>query len=69
MSLLDAQADSSDVLRREVEKLLSVVLQHKAFDPSHNLDGEKPNLWVHCGRTKVFLTQLMVSHLEILTSF
>ncbi|XP_056263817.1 unconventional myosin-XIX isoform X1 [Pseudoliparis swirei] len=60
----DAQADSSDVLRREVEKLLSVVLQHKAFDPSHNLDGEKPNLWVHCGRTKVFLTQLMLDSLE-----
>ncbi|XP_054481344.1 unconventional myosin-XIX [Anoplopoma fimbria] len=61
---VDVEADSSDSPRQEVEKLLGVVLQHKAFDPSHNHDSEKPNLWVHCGRTKVFLTQLMLDSLE-----
>lgn len=68
MFLLDVEADRSDTLRQEVEKLLRVVLQHKAFDPSHNRDCDKPNSWVHCGRTKVFLTQLMVSHLHTPTS-
>ncbi|XP_031713228.1 unconventional myosin-XIX isoform X2 [Anarrhichthys ocellatus] len=62
---VDAEADGSDILlRQEVEKLLGVVLQNKAFDPSHNRDSEKPNVWVHCGRTKVFLTQLMLDSLE-----
>ncbi|XP_068457373.1 unconventional myosin-XIX [Clinocottus analis] len=61
---VDAEADSSGALRRAVEKLLGVVLQHKAFDPSHNGAGKKPNSWVHCGRTKVFLTQLMLDSLE-----
>ncbi|KAK9536182.1 hypothetical protein VZT92_005990 [Zoarces viviparus] len=61
---VDAEADGGDILRQEVEKLLGVVLQNKAFDPSHNRDSEKPNVWVHCGRTKVFLTQLMLDLLE-----
>uniref|UniRef100_A0A4W6ER11 Myosin XIX n=1 Tax=Lates calcarifer TaxID=8187 RepID=A0A4W6ER11_LATCA len=47
----------------EVEKLVRVVLQHQGLDPSRCLDGEKHNSWVHCGRTKVFLTQSMVRHL------
>ncbi|XP_049896083.1 unconventional myosin-XIX [Epinephelus moara] len=58
------ESDSNDVLRQEVEKLLSVVLQQKAFDTSHNLDSNKRNSWVHCGRTKVFLTQSMLDLLE-----
>ncbi|KAM6911871.1 unconventional myosin-XIX isoform 2-T2 [Lycodopsis pacificus] len=61
---VDAEADGSDILRKEVEKLLGVVLQNKAFDPSHNRDSEKPNVWVHCGRTKVFLTQFLLDLLE-----
>ncbi|XP_070838558.1 unconventional myosin-XIX [Chaetodon trifascialis] len=61
---VDVEADGIDVLRQEVEKLLRVVLRHKALDPSHNLDSEKYNSWVHCGRTKVFLTQLMLDLLE-----
>ncbi|XP_078122487.1 unconventional myosin-XIX [Sander vitreus] len=61
---VDVEADSNDVFRQAVEKLLRVVLQHKAFDPSHKLDSEKPNSWVHCGRTKVFLTQSMLDLLE-----
>ncbi|XP_037324043.2 unconventional myosin-XIX [Pungitius pungitius] len=59
---VDGEADRSNTLRQEVEELLGVVLQLKAFDPSHNRD--KPNIWVHCGRTKVFLTQLMLDPLE-----
>uniref|UniRef100_A0A665TIL2 Myosin motor domain-containing protein n=1 Tax=Echeneis naucrates TaxID=173247 RepID=A0A665TIL2_ECHNA len=31
---------------------------------SHCLDSDKHNSWVHCGRTKVFLTQSMVNLLE-----
>ncbi|XP_051256359.1 unconventional myosin-XIX [Dicentrarchus labrax] len=56
---VDVETDSNGILRQEVEKLLSVVL-HKAFD----LDSEKHNSWVHCGRTKVFLTQSMLDLLE-----
>ncbi|KAM8900362.1 unconventional myosin-XIX [Spinachia spinachia] len=61
---VDVGADHSNTLRQEVERLLAVVLQLKAFNPSHNRDCDKPNLWVHCGRTKVFLTQLMLDPLE-----
>lgn len=58
----DLEADSN-ILRQEVEKLLQVVLQHQALESSHCLESEKHNSLVHCGRTKVFLTQSMVSHL------
>ncbi|XP_045894880.1 unconventional myosin-XIX isoform X2 [Micropterus dolomieu] len=58
---VDVEVDSIDVLRRAVEKLLGVVLR-KACEPSHDLESE--NSWVHCGRTKVFLTQLMLDLLE-----
>ncbi|KAG7224485.1 hypothetical protein INR49_015009 [Caranx melampygus] len=56
---LEADDDS---LQREVKKLLRVVLQNQAVGPSHCL--EKHNSWVHCGRTKVFLTQSMLDLLE-----
>ncbi|KAM7398457.1 hypothetical protein PAMA_006389 [Pampus argenteus] len=56
----DMEADSVDILPQEVEKLLRVVLQHQTID----LDSEKRNSLVHCGRTKVFLTQLMLDLLE-----
>ncbi|KAK2828789.1 hypothetical protein Q5P01_019823 [Channa striata] len=58
-SWVDLEADS-DILRQEVEKLLSVVLA----DSSHLPHSEKYNSWVHCGRTKVFLTQSMLDWLE-----
>ncbi|XP_040005919.1 unconventional myosin-XIX [Xiphias gladius] len=61
---VDLEADGDDILRQEVEKLLGVVLHHQASDPSHCLDNEKHNSWVHCGRTKVFLTQSMLDLLE-----
>ncbi|XP_042286341.1 unconventional myosin-XIX [Thunnus maccoyii] len=61
---VDVETDSVDILQQEVEKLLRVVLQHQTFGPSHNLDREKHNTLVHCGRTKVFLTQLMLDLLE-----
>lgn len=60
----DLEADSN-VLRKEVGKLLRVVLQHQVLN-SCCLENEKRNSWAHCGRTKVFLTQSMVSHLNIL---
>lgn len=46
---------------QEVKKLLRVVLQHKSCGPLINLDHDKHNPLVHCGRTKVFLTQPTVS--------
>lgn len=49
-----------DSLQQEVKKLLRVVLQNQAVHPAHCY--EKHNSWVHCGRTKVFLTQSMVCH-------
>nr|XP_019941478.1 PREDICTED: unconventional myosin-XIX [Paralichthys olivaceus] len=58
---VDSDADNSDVLHQEVEKLLRVVSQDQALDPSHR---EKHYSWVHCGRTKVFLTQTMLDLLE-----
>ncbi|KAG8008254.1 Unconventional myosin-XIX [Nibea albiflora] len=62
---VEVKAASNNFLRQEVEKLLRVVLQRrKAFDLSHNLGSEKQNSWVHCGKTKVFLTQLMLDLLE-----
>ncbi|KAI4814596.1 hypothetical protein KUCAC02_003785 [Chaenocephalus aceratus] len=59
---IDAGADY--ILRHEVENLLSVVSQHEAFDPLCEDNSGKHNSWVHCGRTKVFLTQLMLDFLE-----
>ncbi|XP_034088967.1 unconventional myosin-XIX isoform X2 [Gymnodraco acuticeps] len=59
---IDAGADY--ILRCGVENLLSVVSQHEAFDPLCKDNSGKHNSWVHCGRTKVFLTQLMLDFLE-----
>lgn len=56
------ETGSGDNLRPEAAKLLLAVSRHSVLDASHNLDGEKRNSGVHCGRTKVFLTQLMVSY-------
>lgn len=52
-----------DVCRagQEVKQLLRVVLQHQRREPFINLDQEQHNSLVHCGRTKVFLSQPMVS--------
>nr|XP_046266684.1 unconventional myosin-XIX isoform X2 [Scatophagus argus] len=61
---VDVNAVTSNVLQEEVQKLLHNVLQHKAFGSLHNIDSEKHNSWVHCGRTKVFLTQSMLDLLE-----
>ncbi|XP_030293341.1 unconventional myosin-XIX [Sparus aurata] len=61
---VDVEDDGNENLRHMVEKLLHVVLRHEATDPLHNLDSEKHNSWVHCGRTKVFLTQSMLDLLE-----
>lgn len=54
---VDAEADGSSVLQHEVEQLLRVALR---LDESF---GEGRSL-VHCGRTKVFLTQSMLDLLE-----
>ncbi|KAM4545775.1 unconventional myosin-XIX [Odontesthes bonariensis] len=52
---VDLKADIN-ALHPEVEKLLSGMLQHLSCDKRHSL--------VHCGRTKVFLTQEMLDLLE-----
>ncbi|XP_017268019.1 unconventional myosin-XIX isoform X2 [Kryptolebias marmoratus] len=49
------EADNDD-LHQEVDKLLSVVLHHLSCEDRRSL--------VHCGRTKVFLTQTMLDLLE-----
>ncbi|XP_071386013.1 unconventional myosin-XIX [Centroberyx affinis] len=54
----NVEADSKDSLRPAVDKLLRVVLQSQA------LDRETRSSLVHCGRTKVFLTQFMLEFLE-----
>lgn len=46
---------------QEVKNLLRVVFQHTKRDLLVNLDQERHNSLVHCGRTKVFLSQPMVS--------
>uniref|UniRef100_UPI0037E7970E unconventional myosin-XIX n=1 Tax=Semicossyphus pulcher TaxID=241346 RepID=UPI0037E7970E len=61
---VDVEADGNVYPRQEVEKLLQTVLQHNTSDPSCKLESEKHNSWVHCGRTKVFLTQAMLDLLE-----
>ncbi|KAM9847121.1 unconventional myosin-XIX isoform 2-T2 [Aulostomus maculatus] len=58
------EADSSDILLQQVQKLLGVVLNSQTSDPSHSSDSEKRKSLVHCGRTKVFLTQSMLDLLE-----
>lgn len=58
--VLDEEAGSGRDPCQAVEKLLSVILKNKALNPS-DCDCDKRSSWVHCGKTKVFLTQLMVS--------
>ncbi|XP_043997316.1 unconventional myosin-XIX isoform X1 [Gambusia affinis] len=53
----DPDADGADVLQQEVEKLLRVALQHNV-----SCDGRRS--LVHCGKTRVFLTQPMLDLLE-----
>lgn len=53
--MLDLEADTCP--QRHVEKILSVALKHRCLSEEHST-------LVHCGRTKVFLTQVMVSHLK-----
>uniref|UniRef100_A0A1A8U191 vitamin-K-epoxide reductase (warfarin-sensitive) n=1 Tax=Nothobranchius furzeri TaxID=105023 RepID=A0A1A8U191_NOTFU len=55
--LTDPESDLNNVLQQEVEKVLSVVLHH------HRLCEGRSSL-VHCGRTKVFLTQTTLDLLE-----
>lgn len=59
----DEEADSGGDPGQAVEKLLSVILRNKALNPS-DCDSDKRSSWVHCGKTKVFLTQLMLDLLE-----
>nr|XP_054586892.1 unconventional myosin-XIX [Nothobranchius furzeri]XP_054586893.1 unconventional myosin-XIX [Nothobranchius furzeri] len=54
---IDPESDLNNVLQQEVEKVLSVVLHH------HRLCEGRSSL-VHCGRTKVFLTQTTLDLLE-----
>uniref|UniRef100_A0A3Q2U8U9 Myosin XIX n=1 Tax=Fundulus heteroclitus TaxID=8078 RepID=A0A3Q2U8U9_FUNHE len=53
----DPDPDSAGVLQPEVEKLLGAVLPHHVSRHDHRS-------LVHCGRTKVFLTQPMLDLLE-----
>ncbi|XP_032432715.1 unconventional myosin-XIX isoform X1 [Xiphophorus hellerii] len=53
----DPDAESTNVLQQEVEKLVRVALQH-------NVSCDERRSLVHCGKTKVFLTQPMLDLLE-----
>ncbi|XP_061596098.1 unconventional myosin-XIX [Cololabis saira] len=53
---VDREAEGKSTLQQEVKKLLSVALQHQSCDDHVSL--------VHCGKTKVFLTQAMLDLLE-----
>uniref|UniRef100_A0A3B3X309 Myosin motor domain-containing protein n=1 Tax=Poecilia mexicana TaxID=48701 RepID=A0A3B3X309_9TELE len=53
----DPDAEGADVLQQQVEKLLRVALQH-------NASRDERRSLVHCGKTKVFLTQPMLDLLE-----
>ncbi|XP_028277851.1 unconventional myosin-XIX [Parambassis ranga] len=53
---VDLEADSDGVLQLEVKNVLRAAL--------HCLSSEKHSSLVHCGRTKVFLTQAMLDLLE-----
>lgn len=57
---VDWKMGNSNV-RKDVDKLLTVVLDQ---DDLHQTTGQKQNCPVHCGKTKVFLTQLMLDFLE-----
>uniref|UniRef100_A0A673AYD6 Myosin XIX n=1 Tax=Sphaeramia orbicularis TaxID=375764 RepID=A0A673AYD6_9TELE len=65
ISAADSVVNGNNDLKKEVEHLLRVVFQQRA-GPSHHLDRDKHNTLVHCGKTKVFLTQFMVSLIQIL---
>ncbi|XP_030009902.1 unconventional myosin-XIX [Sphaeramia orbicularis] len=60
---VDSVVNGNNDLKKEVEHLLRVVFQQRA-GPSHHLDRDKHNTLVHCGKTKVFLTQFMLDLLE-----
>ncbi|XP_022062784.2 unconventional myosin-XIX [Acanthochromis polyacanthus] len=53
---VDLEADNNDAVQQEVKKLLGVALHHLSSDRHSSL--------VHCGKTKVFLTQAMLDLLE-----
>ncbi|XP_063341811.1 unconventional myosin-XIX isoform X1 [Pelmatolapia mariae] len=53
--VLDLEADTCP--QRHVEKILGVALKHRCLSEEHST-------LVHCGRTKVFLTQVMLDLLE-----
>lgn len=53
---VDLEADNNDALQQEVKKLLGVAL--------HHLSSDRHSALVHCGRTKVFLTQAVLDLLE-----
>uniref|UniRef100_A0A667ZYQ8 Myosin XIX n=1 Tax=Myripristis murdjan TaxID=586833 RepID=A0A667ZYQ8_9TELE len=59
-----SSAFKTDSLRPAVDKLLRVVLQSQVLDPACQRDSETHSTLVHCGRTKVFLTQSMLELLE-----
>ncbi|KAM4620654.1 unconventional myosin-XIX [Polymixia lowei] len=60
----DSEADGNDVLRPAVDNIIRVVLNSQPLGPSPQLDSETHSLLVHCGRTKVFMTQSMLELLE-----
>ncbi|KPP74438.1 unconventional myosin-XIX-like, partial [Scleropages formosus] len=53
-----------DTLLREVTRILNVVLRRHSLDPCGDAGGRTRSSMVHCGRTKVFMTQSMLELLE-----
>ncbi|XP_029555404.1 unconventional myosin-XIX [Salmo trutta] len=57
------EVDNKGALGLAVADILRVVLSH-SLDPSRHIDNEARSSLVHCGRTKVFLTNSMLELLE-----
>ncbi|XP_062341362.1 unconventional myosin-XIX [Osmerus eperlanus] len=57
-------ASNKDNLGSAVADVLGVVLESHTIDPARDVDSEPHSTLVHCGRTKVFLTQAMLDLME-----
>ncbi|CAB1316883.1 unnamed protein product [Coregonus sp. 'balchen'] len=58
------EENNKDDLGSAVANILRVVLKSNSLDPSHHSDSETRSSLVHCGRTKVFLTNSTLELME-----
>ena len=58
--ILDVKPGHNDRLRTAVDAIVREALSHRSPGKVDREEGEEHGTLVHCGRTKVFLTQYMV---------